>query len=205
MVNKRMGTTVNAVWLVIVPCILLGFLAFASYAAIASIFSLAAVGMDLSYIVPIFCRQIWADHPEVNFVPGPFTLGKGWVGRVVNAIAVIWTLFEVTVLCFPITASFDASTLVYEFIYLRRAFRLPFSLLKKYYANSPSHLLQFFPLVLSFNYASVLTGAVVILTTLWYAVYARHHYSGPISTLAPEQLEKLGVVTREGEEPTPHH
>ncbi|KAL9936168.1 hypothetical protein V8E36_005010 [Tilletia maclaganii] len=100
-VNKRFGTTVNAIIFVTIGCILLGLLGFASYFALTAIFALAALGMDLSYLVPIICRQIYADHPEVNYVPGPFTLGRGWFGRVVNYIAIVWTLFECIVLCIP--------------------------------------------------------------------------------------------------------
>ncbi len=58
-VNKRTGTTVNAVWLVVIPCMALGCLALASYTALTAIFALAALGMDSSYLVPIVARWIY--------------------------------------------------------------------------------------------------------------------------------------------------
>ena len=102
LVNKYTGTTVNSVWLVVVPCIALIFLAFTKKnVGVNAIFALAALGMDMSYLVPIISRQIFANHPDVNYRPGPFTLGTGILGRVVNFIAIFWTLFECTILAIP--------------------------------------------------------------------------------------------------------
>ncbi|KAK0548824.1 polyamine transporter tpo5 [Tilletia horrida] len=115
-VDKRLGTTINATILVTVGCILLGLLAFASYYALTAIFALAALGMDLSYVVPIICRQIFQDHPEVQFKPGPFHLGRGWFGRVVNGIAIVWTLFECIVLCIPTTYPITARFFNYSWV-----------------------------------------------------------------------------------------
>ncbi|KAK0523767.1 polyamine transporter tpo5 [Tilletia horrida] len=154
-VSKRFGTTINAIILVTVGCILLGLLAFASYFAVTAVFALAALGMDLSYLVPILCRQIFQDHPEVQFQPGPFTLGRGWFGRIVNWIAIIWTLFECIVLCIPTTRPITAQY---------------------------------------FNYSWVIALGVVVLSGIWYAVYAHKVYSGPRAALTSEQLAKLGVV-----------
>ncbi|CAO1637293.1 unnamed protein product [Sympodiomycopsis kandeliae] len=111
-VNKKTRVTVNAVWLVVALNIILVMLAFASYAAVAAIFSLAALGMDLSYWVPIVCRFIFENHPDVQFYEnrGPFYLGRGWLGRGINAIAIVWTLFEVIILCVPTVKDFGADT-----------------------------------------------------------------------------------------------
>ena len=106
---KRTGTTVNAVWLVIFLCILLGLLGFISQAAINAIFALAALGMDVSYLIPIVCRQIFQNHPEVMFEPGPFTLGRGWFGRLINITAILWTTFECTILSIPQTLPLKAT------------------------------------------------------------------------------------------------
>ncbi|WFD29838.1 polyamine transporter tpo5 [Malassezia sp. CBS 17886] len=159
-INRVTGTTVNAVWLVVVPCIALGCLAFASTTAVNAIFALAALGMDMSYLVPIVSRQIFANHPDVMFEPGPFTLGKGLFGRAVNMIAIVWTLFECTVLCFPTAMPYDQNT---------------------------------------FNYSWVIMFGVLLLSSVWYVVYAHRHYHGPKSTMTPELLEKLGIVTRDDE------
>ncbi|WFD03810.1 polyamine transporter tpo5 [Malassezia obtusa] len=159
-INRVTGTTVNAVWLVIFPCILLGCLGLASYDALSAIFALAALGMDFSYLIPIVCRQIFQDHPEVRFVPGPFTLGRGWFGRIVNGIAIFWTLFECTILSIPLSLPITAPT---------------------------------------FNYSWVIMLGVVLCALIWYVVYAHRHYHGPRSTMTPELLGKLGVVTSQEE------
>lgn len=102
-VEKRTRVTINAVWLVVFLNIVLIMLAFASYTAAAAIFSLAALGMDLSYWVPILCRLIWEDHPEVRFKEkrGPFYLGSGILSKTVNWITVFWVIFECIILCIP--------------------------------------------------------------------------------------------------------
>ncbi|WFD00665.1 polyamine transporter tpo5 [Malassezia yamatoensis] len=157
-INKVTGTTVNAVWLVIAPCILLGCLGLASYSALSAIFALAALGMDFSYLIPIACRQIFQDHPDVLYKPGPFSLGRGWFARVVNGIAIVWTIFECTILSIPLSLPITAPT---------------------------------------FNYSWVIMMGVLVLSIIWYLLYAHKHYKGPRSTLTPELLNKLGVVTSE--------
>ncbi|PKI83041.1 hypothetical protein MVES_002765 [Malassezia vespertilionis] len=155
-ISKYTKTTVNAVWLVVFWCIALGFLGFASQAAVNAIFALAALGMDLSYLVPIICRQVFANHPEVQFQPGPFTLGTGFFGKAINYTAIAWTLFECTVLSIPTVLPFDAQ---------------------------------------NFNYSWVIMVGVLLLAIIWYAAYAHKYYRGPISTLTPDLLKKLGIVT----------
>lgn len=145
-VNKRTGTTVNAVWLVIFFCILLGCLSFINYVAVLAIFSLAALGMDLSYVIPIICRQIFANHPDVQFEPGPFTLGNSYWAKAVNWIAIFWTLFECTILSFPVVKAVDATSmnwgsivmfgvlaivLVWYAAYARKVYKGPRSTLSK--------------------------------------------------------------------------
>ena len=155
-IDKRTGTTVNAVWLVVAPSVALIFLGLASDVAVNAIFALAALGMDLSYLVPIVCRYIFANHPEVQFQPGPFTLGKGWLYRIVNGIAIIWTLFECTILAIPTNKPISAQ---------------------------------------NFNYSWVIMVGVLIIALTYYVFFAHQHYFGPQSTLTPELLNKLGVVT----------
>lgn len=46
-------------------------------------------------------RRIYADHPEVQFKPGPFYMGDGWFGWTVNTIAVLWTIFVCIIFCMP--------------------------------------------------------------------------------------------------------
>ncbi|SNX85504.1 related to amino-acid permease 2 [Melanopsichium pennsylvanicum] len=115
-INKRTGTTVNAVWLVVFPCMALGCLAFASYTAVTAIFALAALGMDSSYLVPIVARWIYWDHPDVQFKPGPFTLGRGLLGKTINGIAICWTMFECVVLAIPTVKPISAINFNYSWV-----------------------------------------------------------------------------------------
>ncbi|KDN48869.1 amino acid transporter [Tilletiaria anomala UBC 951] len=115
-VNKRTRQTVNATWLVVVLCVVMIFLSFASTIAVGAIFSLAAWGMDTSYLIPIICRLIFQDHPDVRFKPGPFYLGRGMLSTVVNYTAVVWTLFEVIVLSFPIVTPYTPQTFNYSWV-----------------------------------------------------------------------------------------
>ncbi|PWN35960.1 amino acid transporter [Meira miltonrushii] len=110
-VERRTGTTVNAVWLVVVLCLLLGCLSFINYTAVLAIFSLAAIGMDLSYIIPILARQFFEHHPDVQFQPGPFFMGRKWWARTIVWISVFWVLFETTVLSFPLYSSVDKNSM----------------------------------------------------------------------------------------------
>ncbi|PWN40058.1 amino acid transporter [Ceraceosorus guamensis] len=110
------GSTVPAVILVVVACAALGLLSFASYAAVAAIFSLAALGMDLSYMVPILCAMIFRRHPDVNFKPGPFWMGWGWFGTTIRIIACIWTVFECVVLVIPTVSPLTAQNMNYSWV-----------------------------------------------------------------------------------------
>lgn len=109
--NKTTHTPINAVWLVVFIAILMGVLNFASYIAVSAIFSMTAVALDLSYVIPVVCRRWFENHPEVNFKPGPFYM-RGW-GKWVNLIMVVWTAFEVVILCFPSYKPITAQTFNY--------------------------------------------------------------------------------------------
>ncbi|PWN28936.1 amino acid transporter [Jaminaea rosea] len=112
-VEKRTKVTINAVWLVVLANIILIQLAWINYTAIAAIFSLAALGMDLSYWVPIVGRTIFADHPEVRFreQKGPFYLGEGLFGQFIRWTCIVWTLFECIVLAIPSTTPVTAMSM----------------------------------------------------------------------------------------------
>ncbi|KIR28093.1 amino acid permease [Cryptococcus deuterogattii 99/473] len=110
-IQKRTQTPINAVWFVVFISVLMGVLSFASLTAVQAVFSMCAVAMDLSYIIPVICRRIFDGHSEVRFKPGPFYMGK-W-GYIVNVIMVTWTFFEVTILCFPETYPLTWNTFNY--------------------------------------------------------------------------------------------
>ncbi|GAA6059145.1 hypothetical protein JCM10212_003892 [Sporobolomyces blumeae] len=146
---------VNAVWLVIGISALMGLLVFASIVAVNAIFALAAMGMDSSYIIPIACKMIWQDHPEVQFKPGPFHLGRGFLSWTINLIAVFWTSFVVIILALPTIRPVDAENM---------------------------------------NYASAVTGGVMILSLIWFYAGGRKHYHGPRNLLHDQKLEQVAAT-----------
>jgi amino acid transporter len=62
-------TPLRAIWLSTIFSILPGLLDLASPAAANAIFSLTAIALDLSYIIPIFLRRVFENHPDVKFKP----------------------------------------------------------------------------------------------------------------------------------------
>ena len=57
-----------------------GFLALASSTAASVISAMTTVSLDLSYVIPITRRRIFANHPEVMFKPGSFYSANGLLG-----------------------------------------------------------------------------------------------------------------------------
>lgn len=101
-VNSRLtDTPLRSVWLATVVCILLGLLDLASPIAANAIFSLTPMALDGSYIIPIFLRRIYHNHPEVNFKPGPFSLGDGFIGNFCNWLCILWTCFITVIFSLP--------------------------------------------------------------------------------------------------------
>ncbi|KAJ3507430.1 hypothetical protein NLJ89_g6311 [Agrocybe chaxingu] len=99
--SSRTHTPLRAIWLTTLVSILPGLLDLASPVAANAIFSLTAMALDLSYVVPIFCRRVFHSHPEVMFKPGPFFMGTGWLGLACNVICIAWTLFICVVFSIP--------------------------------------------------------------------------------------------------------
>ncbi|PVG00068.1 amino acid transporter [Serendipita vermifera] len=100
-ITKKTQTPLRAVLLATVLCILPGFLALASKYAAFAIFAMTTVALDLSYVIPIACRRIFANHPEVMFKPGPFYMGDGFLGWFANINCILWTLFICVILSLP--------------------------------------------------------------------------------------------------------
>ncbi|KAJ7153535.1 amino acid permease [Mycena crocata] len=94
-------TPLRAIWFCTIFSILPGLLDLASPAAAAAIFSLTAIALDLSYIIPIFLRRLYQNHPEVMFKPGPFYMGTGLLGWACNITCITWTLFVCVIFSFP--------------------------------------------------------------------------------------------------------
>ncbi|CAG7851274.1 Uncharacterized amino-acid permease C15C4.04c [Serendipita indica DSM 11827] len=106
-------TPLRAVALATFLAIIPGFLALASTTAAGAIFAMCAVSLDLSYIIPIACRRIFAKHPEVMFKPGPFYMGDGWLGVAANVICISWTCFICVILSLPNVLPTSAKTFNY--------------------------------------------------------------------------------------------
>ncbi|KAF9265138.1 amino acid permease [Marasmius fiardii PR-910] len=94
-------TPIRAIVLSTIVSILPGLLDFASPIATSAIFSLTAMALDLSYVIPIFLRRINQNHPEVMFKPGPFYMGNGLLGFAANWICILWTCFVCVIFSFP--------------------------------------------------------------------------------------------------------
>ncbi|GAA5894121.1 hypothetical protein JCM5296_001017 [Sporobolomyces johnsonii] len=104
---------VYAVWLICFICACLGFLDFASPIAVNAVFSLCAIALDTSYAIPIACKLIFRNHPDVQYQPGPFTLGTGFLGKFIPTVAVSWTAFVVIILALPETIPVTAASMNY--------------------------------------------------------------------------------------------
>ncbi|KXN85922.1 hypothetical protein AN958_10683 [Leucoagaricus sp. SymC.cos] len=142
--SSRTDTPLRAVWLSTFISILPGLLDLASPVAANAIFSLTAMALDTSYIIPILLRRVYYNHPEVNFKPGPFSLGNGLIGNFCNWMCIFWTLFICVIFSLPTVLPVTKDNM---------------------------------------NYASAITGGVIILSSIWYLISGHKHYHGPQSNL----------------------
>jgi len=152
--SSRTNTPLRAVWLSTFTSILPGLLDLASPIAANAIFSLTAIALDLSYIIPIFLRRINYNHPEVMFKPGPFSLGNGILGNFCNWLCIVWTCFIFVIFSLPTILPVTKDNM---------------------------------------NYASVITGGVIILAFIWYFVSGHRHYHGPQSNLHRDSPAKDSI------------
>ena len=76
----------RAVWFSIIPP---GSLDLVSPVTINAVFSVTAMAVNLSYIIPVFCRRVYHinSHPDVMFKFGPFYMGNGWMGLLCKLFA----------------------------------------------------------------------------------------------------------------------
>ncbi|KAF9060665.1 APC amino acid permease [Rhodocollybia butyracea] len=111
--SKLTQTPLRAIILCTVLSIIPGLLDLASPIASNAIFALCAISLDLSYIIPIFLRRVFQNHPEVMFKPGPFYMGDGIIGLGANWICISWTLFVCVILSFPTILPVTPQTMNY--------------------------------------------------------------------------------------------
>ncbi|PPQ98688.1 hypothetical protein CVT24_003315 [Panaeolus cyanescens] len=111
--SNRTHTPLRAIWLTTFACILPGLLDLASPIAAGAIFSMTAMALDFSYVIPIFCRRVFEKHPDVMFKPGPFYMGNGWLGWACNIICICWTIFICIIFSFPVNLAVTPSNMNY--------------------------------------------------------------------------------------------
>lgn len=142
--SKRTLTPLRAIWCCTFVSILPGLLDLASPIAANAIFSLTAMALDLSYIPPIICRRLYANHPEVMFKPGPFYMGDGIVGWTANIVCVTWTCFICVIFAFPTVLPVTAETMNYASVLavgvIVLAYIWYFGSARKYYTGPRSNL-----------------------------------------------------------------
>lgn len=96
-----------AVWTITSICIAIGLVVLASPVAINAIFSLCAIGIDLSYVPGFIGRLFFSNGPDVRFRSGPFSLGGYY--KLMHGFSTIWIILQCSILALPnilpITAS----------------------------------------------------------------------------------------------------
>ncbi|EJD42999.1 APC amino acid permease [Auricularia subglabra TFB-10046 SS5] len=112
-VSTLTQTPLRAVALTTFLSILPGLLDLASPTAANAVFALTAMALDLSYIYPIFLRRWYRNHPEVQFTPGPFYMGDGWLGWSANVVCIVWTLFVCVIFALPTVIPVTADNMNY--------------------------------------------------------------------------------------------
>ncbi|KZO92533.1 amino acid transporter [Calocera viscosa TUFC12733] len=112
-VSPLTKTPINASIFTAVIASLLGLLYLGSPVAINAVFSVTAVGLDVTYAIPTAFRLLATHFPswEVHYQPGPFSLGRWsyWI----CAYAVVWTAFEAGILVMPQVYPVNAQTMNY--------------------------------------------------------------------------------------------
>ncbi|KAI3914074.1 hypothetical protein MKW92_040138 [Papaver armeniacum] len=99
---------VNAVWLSVAISFVMALTSLLSLVAFQSMVSIATVGINISYVIPIFYR-ITLGHK--TFTRGPFNLGR--YGMVVGWIAVIWVAAMTVLFSLPVAYPITRDTFNY--------------------------------------------------------------------------------------------
>lgn len=104
-VNERFSNPIRCVWGNAILALLIGCLCMIDSAAAAALFSLAAGGNALAWLVPIFLKLAFG---RKVFVPGPFYLGK-MLSAAIGGFASVYLVFSIFLLQFPQTTSHPSS------------------------------------------------------------------------------------------------
>ncbi|KAI6250350.1 hypothetical protein HI914_02071 [Erysiphe necator] len=110
-VNQWTGTPINAVWITVLSCILVNLIGLGSPIAIAGVFDVCAISLDLSYCIPILCKMFYG-----KFEPGPWHMGK--ISWWANVWALAWTFFVSVIFLLPINRPVTVLNMNYAIAYL---------------------------------------------------------------------------------------
>ena len=177
-VSKWTQTPLRAIWLATIFSILPGFLDFASPVAANAVFSLTAMALDISYIIPIALRRIFQHHPEVQFTPGPFYLGDGLLGWAVNLNCIVWTLFVSVIFSLPTYLPVTRNTMNYASVITGSVVLLAMYAVLLFGSGVLLSCIESQDLVLSGVCRTLRTGDKGALTPLPFCS-GRRHYRGP--------------------------
>jgi len=106
-VDRRWRSPIRTVWLACTLSFILGLPSLGSYVAFSAANSIAAIGLYISYGIPIALRVVYADR----FVRGPFHLGR--FSYAISAAALLWIAFITIVFCLPELNPVNSQTLNY--------------------------------------------------------------------------------------------
>jgi amino acid permease (GABA permease) len=93
-INPRTDTPVIAVWLYASFCIAINLIGLGSRVAIAAVFNICAVALNLSYVIPISCKLLFG-----RFERGPWHLGP--LSTFINLWAIAWNVFMAVIFLLP--------------------------------------------------------------------------------------------------------
>jgi amino acid transporter len=93
-ISKRSQTPVAAVWLYTTLTIAVNLLGLVSDSAIAAVFNICTVALNVSYLLPIVCKLVHG-----RFERGPWHLGR-W-SLPLNVVAVVWNFFMSIIFFLP--------------------------------------------------------------------------------------------------------
>ena len=145
------------------------------------------MALDLSYIIPIFCRRVFHNHPDVMFKPGPYYMGDGWMGLLCNCICISWTLFVCIIFSIPTNLPVTDLNMNYASVSFLLTFYQTISLNVFLQGD---HRRSYCICLVSF--ASIFTiylrCSQLWVCSVWYFAAAHKHYKGPKSNLNDDSV-----------------
>jgi len=113
-VSRRSGTPVVAVWAyAAVEVVVVGGLALVSGAAVAAVFAVCTVALNVACLVPVVCKVVYG-----RFERGPWHLGRWSVW--VNGVAVVWNVLVSVVFLLPTRVPVTGENVSLNLLFPRR-------------------------------------------------------------------------------------